>query len=248
MVTKETVKQVFAARLRHLLRQKGITQAELARGLGVPKATISGYLKCERGPQIDMLYRIAEYFGVWTDYLVGRSTCKKYGREVIHKHTGLSDDAIKALRKMNQPGEVTDEVLKLIDAPVIETVNTLLSTEQGRRALSYIASYLGLINEPLIETVNALLSTDQGRRALSYIASYLGGDFSHPFIEMQGSSAYEDDPQLVYPQRIYAKSTIGGPPILIRNEALEESALAIVSNELRKLKRQEAKKNGDPED
>ncbi len=89
-----------------------------------------------------MLYRLAEYFGVSTDYLVGRSKCKTANREAIHKYTGLSDDAIKALKKMNQPNEEVDEILRLIDEPVIETVSTLLSTEQGRRALRHIANYL----------------------------------------------------------------------------------------------------------
>jgi transcriptional regulator with XRE-family HTH domain len=142
MMTNEAVKQVIAARLRHLLRWKRITSAELARGMNVPKGTISGYLNCTRGPQIDMLYRLAEYFGVSTDYLVGRSKCKTANREAIHKYTGLSDDAIKALKKMNQPNEEVDEILRLIDEPVIETVSTLLSTEQGRRALRHIANYL----------------------------------------------------------------------------------------------------------
>lgn len=222
MLTSKKILWAFKTRLKALVEKKKVeerkTQEQIAGEIGISKQALSLFLQDNtRMPQADNLLLIADYFNASVDYLLGRSKCKTPDHEAISKRLGLSEEAIVSLENMNQSSDVVDETLKLI-------------------------------NEPLIETVNALLSTDQGRRALSYIASYLGGDFSHPFIEMQGSSAYEDDPQLVYPQRIYAKSTIGGPPILIRNEALEESVLAIVSNEFRKLKRQEAKKNGDPED
>lgn len=135
MVTNDEIKKVFAARLRHLLRRKHMTQTELAKGIGVTKTTISDYLKCERGPQIDMLYRIADYFHVTTDFLVGRSTCKTASREAIHKVTGLSDEAISFLmgtqkRSRGRVDSVTDGV------------NVLLENAQGRDILGMINFYV----------------------------------------------------------------------------------------------------------
>lgn len=64
---------VFAARLKALRRQKKQTQKDMAALLG---CTVSNYQKIEYGQvniSVTALDALADYFGVTTDYLLGRS-------------------------------------------------------------------------------------------------------------------------------------------------------------------------------
>ena len=61
----------FIKNLSALLEEKGITQRELAEKIEVTEVTISRYLSGERSPRIEIVSKIAEYFKVTVDYLLG---------------------------------------------------------------------------------------------------------------------------------------------------------------------------------
>lgn len=67
----------FAKRLRQLRKEKGLTQEELGNIFGLAKTTIAGYEKGGKEPKYEILVKIAEYFNVNTDYLLGLSDSKK---------------------------------------------------------------------------------------------------------------------------------------------------------------------------
>ena len=60
-------------RIKDLRLSRGLNQVELAKELGVSKQCISNWENDNIQPSIDMLIKIADYFGVSTDYLLGRS-------------------------------------------------------------------------------------------------------------------------------------------------------------------------------
>ena len=60
-------------RLRKLRTKKKITQEELGRKVNVTKVSISGYENGNRNPDTDTLQKLADYFNVSTDYLLGRT-------------------------------------------------------------------------------------------------------------------------------------------------------------------------------
>lgn len=60
-------------RLKELRKERGISQVKMAMDLCTNQNTISRYETGEREPGIAELIRIADYFGVSIDYLVGRS-------------------------------------------------------------------------------------------------------------------------------------------------------------------------------
>lgn len=66
-----------------LRTEKGIYQKELAAHLKVSAGTISNYEKGHHAPDLEMLCRIAEFFGVTTDYLLGR-TDYRYNPEELN--------------------------------------------------------------------------------------------------------------------------------------------------------------------
>ena len=60
-------------RIKELRIAHNLTQVEFANKLSVAKQTVSNWENNNIQPSIDMLIKIADYFGVSTDYLLGRS-------------------------------------------------------------------------------------------------------------------------------------------------------------------------------
>lgn len=72
----------FGERLRDLRKQKKHTQAEVADALGVPRTTYASWESDYRfpGDEQGMLDKIAQYFGVSVDYLLGRTDERRPAR------------------------------------------------------------------------------------------------------------------------------------------------------------------------
>ena len=67
-------------RLKELRKKKNISQLRLATDLNTTQNTISRYETGEREPGIDELIKIADYFNVSVDYLLGRTENPKINR------------------------------------------------------------------------------------------------------------------------------------------------------------------------
>lgn len=58
--------------LKHLREARGLNMRETAKLLGIPYTTYVNYEKGSREPTSEMLIALADFFGVTTDYLLGR--------------------------------------------------------------------------------------------------------------------------------------------------------------------------------
>ena len=67
-------------RLKELRKKKGISQLRLSIDLNTTQNTISRYETGEREPGIDELIKIADYFNVSVDYLIGRTENPKMNK------------------------------------------------------------------------------------------------------------------------------------------------------------------------
>lgn len=63
----------FSIRLTALRKEKKLLQADVANKIGIARATYGAYEQGNRQPDFDTLERIADYFEVSTDYLLGRT-------------------------------------------------------------------------------------------------------------------------------------------------------------------------------
>lgn len=63
----------FVSRVKLQLEKKGITQKDLANAIGVLPQTFNGYMTQRRDIPVDVLVAVADYLGVSTDYLLGRT-------------------------------------------------------------------------------------------------------------------------------------------------------------------------------
>ena len=60
-------------RLRALRLQKRVTQRAIASGVGISEGTVQKFEYGVAKPKLDTVVRLADYFNVSLDYLVGRS-------------------------------------------------------------------------------------------------------------------------------------------------------------------------------
>lgn len=89
-------------RLEELRKQLGLSQNELAEKLNMTQQRISAYEKGKREPDINTITQLADFFGVSTDYLLGKSNIRKTDAEIkqefefaYHKEAeGLTDEEI----------------------------------------------------------------------------------------------------------------------------------------------------------
>ena len=67
------IMKIFGERLLELRKEKGVSQAALAKALGVSFAVVCYWETDRSEPTAPNLVKIADYFDVTTDYLLGRT-------------------------------------------------------------------------------------------------------------------------------------------------------------------------------
>ena len=90
---------LFSTRLRELIDNKGVSKQTISAEIGVSRQAISQYCDGSTVPNADKLLKIADYFGVSLDYLVGRTDTPTTDRALraVCDYTGLSEKAIQWL-------------------------------------------------------------------------------------------------------------------------------------------------------
>lgn len=86
----------FSKVFKELRLKKELTQQELANKLGVSRSTVGMYEKGEREPDFIMLERIADFFNVDINYLLGKSLYNTQIRSG-HPQSLNIDEEIQAL-------------------------------------------------------------------------------------------------------------------------------------------------------
>ncbi len=64
---------MLSEKIKKLRKAKRVSQVEMASALGLTKQCVSNWENDNIQPSIEMLVKIADYFGVTTDYLLCRS-------------------------------------------------------------------------------------------------------------------------------------------------------------------------------
>lgn len=68
--------EMLSKRLKECRKERGLSQIEIATFCDITEKTYQNYELMTREPKISILIRIADYYGVSLDYLVGRSDKK----------------------------------------------------------------------------------------------------------------------------------------------------------------------------
>lgn len=67
------MKNVFGTRLKDLRQSMGVTQVKLAEILDVKQSAICNWETYDRQGNLENIVKVADYFGVSVDYLIGRT-------------------------------------------------------------------------------------------------------------------------------------------------------------------------------
>ncbi|WIV11080.1 helix-turn-helix domain-containing protein [Proteiniborus sp. MB09-C3] len=119
----------FGQRLKCLRDKNKVTQDELAKHLGVGRPTIAGYETKGKQPSFEILEKMADFFSVSTDYLLGRTDIKQPIQNTS-KDKLSSDEISEEIRNLSP--ESQEELKKLIELYKLRDMqkrNTELSDE-----------------------------------------------------------------------------------------------------------------------
>lgn len=162
-------KSLFTERLNQLREEKGIKQSKLAEELGISPQAVSYYMN-GREPNYDTLLKIADYFDVTTDYLLGRSNSRQ-----------------------PQPKEFSYS-----DFLTNETVTILSKTPEYACVLNYMAEigYLEKLLDQLLDLLLIYGCTDDNEYIMK--AMKMGAYVTNNYIEFALSKIYSDPKANMY--------------------------------------------------
>ncbi|MCM1009143.1 MAG: helix-turn-helix domain-containing protein [Ruminococcus flavefaciens] len=153
-------KEEFSKRLIRLREQKGLTQQQLADKLQITRQSLSLYEKAERTINIELFAKIADFFNVSTDYLMGRTDVTSMNEDIqtACKVTGLSEpviEHIKDLSKFVEDGYFTSVLEQLI----LGLNHLILYSVEDYHVANYRASkYKNLLIKKYCECYNLNIS------------------------------------------------------------------------------------------
>lgn len=102
---------MFSKRLRNLRENKGMKQEELGDMLGLSASTIGMYEQGRRQADNETLIKIADFFDVSIDYLLGKTEVKKYEQPYENK---LEEVLFSKAKELSEEEKKT--VLSVINA------------------------------------------------------------------------------------------------------------------------------------
>lgn len=89
-------------RIRELRVDCGLQQKQIAQDLHLSKQAYSNYELGQREPSIDMLLKLADYFGVTVDYLIGRDDKAQAEPLKTKKSPALSEEDEAMLKYLSR--------------------------------------------------------------------------------------------------------------------------------------------------
>lgn len=111
----ESIRKIFPSRFRFFLERKGKTQIDISRDLDVATGTVSSWANGQKLPRVDVMQRLADYFGVRVSTLLEEDGLDVYLREE-------DDRAFLAAYHAADPS-IQAAVRKLLDIPEKSTIS-----------------------------------------------------------------------------------------------------------------------------
>ena len=117
--------KAIGKRINTLLAEKERKQKELAAYLGVQDNTISYFVSGRRTPNTEQLVKIADFFNVSADYLLGRTNAETTDRDLrfVCEYTGLSENTVTTLSELHDPMNV----LNVVPGDIVPLVDFLIN-------------------------------------------------------------------------------------------------------------------------
>ncbi|SEG10077.1 DNA-binding transcriptional regulator, XRE-family HTH domain [Caloramator fervidus] len=137
---------LFSERLKKLREEKSVSRNELAEELNVSTQTIANYENGNREPNFDNLIKLADYFKVTTDYLIGRSDFRTWEEEIEFKNIKLIE--LENIEQIEKKEKIISTLLQ-IRKKTIELLK--IDYIVGIHFISLFENIVKLIEEVIIE-------------------------------------------------------------------------------------------------
>lgn len=125
----------FPQILSNLRRQKGLSQKKVASELGISPALLSHYENGIRECGLDFLLRLADYYSVSCDYLLGKSEIKNPTVYETEPEALALDELLKTARNHNE--QVYKNLCDISDVYTYNMVRSLCDTAVKSEAFSF---------------------------------------------------------------------------------------------------------------
>lgn len=139
---------MFSERLKELRDELNISQYKLSKDLNLSRSAISAYELNKRQPDFEILERIADYFNVSIDYLIGRSNSKTYDEHVFH-----SD-----FESLSEKLETANPKVKKIVVDILDNIYLSIHTPLCKNNLELLTKLFNIYN--CIFNLNLSLSSN----------------------------------------------------------------------------------------
>ncbi|WP_053070861.1 helix-turn-helix domain-containing protein [Clostridium novyi] len=95
------IKKIIGERIRQERLATNLNQPELAKKLNVSKGTVSNWENGNRSPDSEMLSKLATFFGVTTDYLLGKTNIRDKTCESIFDGAGTVNSKLSKVSQQH---------------------------------------------------------------------------------------------------------------------------------------------------
>ena len=126
---------MFAKRLKELREKAGYSQYSFADAMGIAQSTVGGWESGKREPNFDMTKKIADFFGVSVDYLLGRDLPEE------EKSQSLNNELDEYLEQLKNRSEMrmlfklakgatkkdVEQAVKIIEAEMEKKFSSLMT-------------------------------------------------------------------------------------------------------------------------
>ena len=151
-----TVKS-FGEKLIELRNERGITQAESAKLIGVTRNSLSMYERSERCPNIDIAVNAANAYDVSLDYLFGTGYRNKKNNEYSMYDMGFSEEALDFLC-IEENRYYVDAILS--DSRIKKISDILYGSDYKPLINSYEMNYMSRLISDLLYCIRQLESKE----------------------------------------------------------------------------------------
>ncbi len=151
-VTEKT-RKIIGCRINELLAINDVKQKELAAHLSVSDNIVSYFVKGARVPNTEQIIKIANFFNVSADYLLGLTDVKSTDTDLkmIGDYTGLSEECIEKLHI--QQLEFSSRISKMKHNPTHTNIDKAL-TETNSIQSEFVSALINEITPSAISYLN----------------------------------------------------------------------------------------------
>ncbi|MBR2029171.1 MAG: helix-turn-helix transcriptional regulator [Oscillospiraceae bacterium] len=174
----------FAEILTNLMKERETTQKELAEHIGITRQAISQYTKGITQPTADIIVRIAKFFNVSTDYLLGVVSEKSADMDIqgACKFFGVSEKTVQGIYDNLQMLKIPD------DMTFCEIFENFITN--SNKVFTIVA--IAVAKSLHAKDIQKIINTDIFKKLMPYDNWYYEGENSVAFTEFALSSWMTD--------------------------------------------------------